>query len=502
MANKAIATIVEQMTAKKMADETVAKKAADIAKLNVDVTRGGTQIVLPEGMPTEDAIIALARRVEMEDSKLSIHEEVEGFPLDGAYALMKALQRIYGWAEPRPTPGWFGSMNPPTMVNLEIAHGVHTQIIWGGFAVPGISGQLQTGISNNNQGRVVFTIQGVVKHKDREAVQRIAELTRQIVREESIYRHSAFRLQLNEEGNVDANNSPTFLDLSKTVPGELVFNPAVNEQIVTSLFTPITHSDECRQHKIPLKRGILLSGPYGVGKTETAKQVAKLCTENGWTFIMLDRVSALKQALLFARQYEPAVVFAEDIDQCLKGEERTVDIDAFLNTIDGVTSKGSEIMTILTTNHIEKINQAMLRPGRLDAIIQVTPPDAAGVEKLMRLYGREILDADADLSEAAGIMAGEIPAFIREVVERAKLSAISRSTDGRLMLDGKDLAIAARSLKEHLELMKPRKADPLSEGDKLGAALSAIIVPQVGKKIAEDNSKHFKLIEDINASVN
>jgi SpoVK/Ycf46/Vps4 family AAA+-type ATPase len=76
-------------------------------------------------------------------------------------------------------------------------------------------------------------------------------------------------------------------------------------------------------HKVPLKRGVLLEGPYGTGKTLTAFVTAKKCVENGWTFIMLDRVAALKEALTFARMYAPAVVFAEDIDRSVEGE-RTV----------------------------------------------------------------------------------------------------------------------------------------------------------------------------------
>jgi transitional endoplasmic reticulum ATPase len=62
-----------------------------------------------------------------------------------------------------------------------------------------------------------------------------------------------------------------------------------------------------------------------------------------------------------------------------------------LNEIDGVESKGKELITILTSNHAENINQAMLRPGRLDAVLSIQAPDAFAAEKLIRLYARGLI---------------------------------------------------------------------------------------------------------------
>ncbi len=125
-----------------------------------------------------------------------------------------------------------------------------------------------------------------------------------------------------------------------------------------------------------------------------------------------------------------------------------------LNTIDGVESKGTEIMGILTSNHVEKINRAMIRPGRLDAVIHIDPPDAASAEKLIRIYGRGTIDQDEDLSEVAATLAGHIPAAIREAVERAKLYAIA-SSQGRVTgIAAQDLLLSAKQMQQHLELLR------------------------------------------------
>jgi transitional endoplasmic reticulum ATPase len=234
-------------------------------------------------------------------------------------------------------------------------------------------------------------------------------------------------------------------------------------QIQTNLFTPIEHTDRCREYHIPLKRGVLLEGPYGTGKTLTAFVTAVKAQQNGWTFILLDKVGGLKKALEFARMYGPAVVFSEDIDRAVTGE-RSVEMDDILNTIDGIESKGSDIITILTSNHVENINPAMLRPGRLDAVIRVHAPDAQSAEKLIRIYARDMLNSDEDVTEAAKHLEGQIPAVIREAVERAKLYAIGRDPSARgIRFTGKDLSNSARGMKMHLELLKPKKIEDSME---------------------------------------
>src|SRR5262249_43736373 len=146
---------------------------------------------------------------------------------------------------------------------------------------------------------------------------------------------------------------------------------------------------------------------------------------NGWTFIYLDTVLDLKRGLDFAARYAPAVLFAEDIDRVVDGE-RSVSLDEILNTIDGVDTKNGEIITVFTTNHVEKINPAMLRMGRLDALIHVAPPDAKAAERLVQLYSRGLLEDNCDLTEVGKMLSGKIPAFIREVTERAKIATIAR----------------------------------------------------------------------------
>ncbi len=448
----------------------------------VHIRREGTKIILPNEpfpMRYDEAVKCLERKMKDEEETVSVHETIDAFPFDGAYAFMEALKQIYGWASPQARETFFGP-KPPTTVNLEIDYGVFTQIIWGDFKIPGIEGVLRTG-STGKDGRPVFLIGGEVKKKHQADVAQIAELTRQLVKQGSIYKGKAINLKTDDDGDVDWSEPPKFLDLSRVNADELTFSTEVAAQVETNLFTPIEFTDACRLNHIPLKRGVLLEGPFGTGKTLTAFVTALKARKNGWTFIMIDRVGGLKDALKFARAYQPAVVFAEDVDRAIQGDDRTVEIDDILNTIDGIESKGSEVITILTSNDVAGINRAMLRPGRLDAIISVQAPDSAAAEKLMRLYARGLIKEDADLSMAGKELQGQIPATIREVVERSKLYAISRARGGKIKLTGEDIAHAARGMKNHLQLLNGKKEKSPSKHRKFGMAFADLVEETVQK---------------------
>lgn len=457
--------------------------------LQADVIREGARIILPEGMQISAAIDALRRRLEDEEQVVTVNERVECFPLDGAHALMKVLKDMFGWVhtttEIIETP--FGKMKkPPQMITLETDFGVKTQVIWGQFEVPGVEGAFKTMIDTID-GRPMFVIGGETKKKYQVTIKEIADRIREYAATFSIYKCKAIRLKTDEDGHLDfgnINEVVRFLDVSKVKEEELTFSKEVTEQITTNLFTPIQKTDLCRQHKVPLKRTILLSGRYGTGKTLTAYVAAKMARENGWTFIYLDRVSGLKDALRFAKLYEPAVLFAEDIDDALKGN-RDQTMNDILNTIDGVDGKNSEILTILTTNYVEKIDKAMIRPGRIDALITTHPPDQEAAQKLMRLYARGLLKACEDLTEAGKELDGQIPATIREVVERSKLAALSRMQAGEeLALQGHDIAIAARGMKEHLRLLEDKAPDK-SPAERLGEALQETVVGRLEDRVKD-----------------
>lgn len=356
-------------------EETDMSQATVASKESVTVVNHGTQIIIPEGMSAKDAMMHLKRREEQDNTSVAVLHMIETFPLDGAFALLKALRFKYGWADLAPTPGFFGS-TPPAMVGVEVAPGETVQIPWGRMQVPGVEGYIEPQISKKD-GRFIFAIGGEVKRKNEKQIQEIADLTRQFVKDSSIYKGKAIRWGFTPQGrNFDINDVPKFIDTSKIDTDMLVLPESVRNSVSANIFTPIEYTEMCRQNGVPLKRGVLLSGKYGTGKTLTAYVTAHKAVANGWTFIYLEKTENLAQAIEFARMYGPAIIFAEDIDRVTEGsddDERSENLDRIANTLDGINTKDAQVFCILTTNHVDRINKVMLRPGRIDAYIEMLP---------------------------------------------------------------------------------------------------------------------------------
>lgn len=501
MRNALIALLQGDAKAKELraSNPDLAKNAVDKdGKLNwknVDtgIDYAGKKITLPAEpslMPIPDAIAALQAKQKDLDTRVNVHEIIDASPFDGAVAFVKALQRIYGWAQNVPTPGFFGP-KPPQFITVDVGPGPDDkiQIPWGGFQIPGVENPIHTAVSNSRRGPV-FVIYGEVRKKDVDTLKLIADEARKIVKDESIYRGKAIRLRSESESSMDLDNPPEFMDLSAAKTSELVLPRSVEALIRTNVWTLVEKTEECKKARIPLKRGVLLSGKYGVGKTLTSLLTAQKCVDNGWTFISIDKAQNLAQALEWAKRYEPCVIFAEDIDRA--ANERTEATNDLLNTMDGVLSKNAQIMVVMTTNHIEKINQAMLRPGRLDAVISLLPPDAEAVERLLRIYGRGLIDAKEDLSEVSKSLDGSIPAMIREVVERAKLAAISLNQK-KVTHEGLSLAVAG--MRQHMELLSDPTAKEPSAEEKLGIALAEVVAKRMQGQLSQTTSVLLEAID-------
>lgn len=426
---------------------------------DVTIVRQGTQITLPENMDYDEAITWLRRKQEEEEKEVGINYELPGYPLDAAVCFFKALAEIFGWTDLRPTPGFFGP-KPPIMIGIPVGLNQTIEVPWGSVAVPSLDGMFTTVMHWEPVPKLV--IGGKMKRKHIPQVAKVIDTAKRIWRENSIYRGNAIRVSWawkRDGASFDpTENAPKYMDLAAVNESDIVFPEKVQDSVNIGLFAPIEFSAAFRKNKIPLKRGILLEGPYGVGKTLTANVTALKATKNKWTFIYCNSILDLREAVRLGAQYAPAVLFAEDIDRVVKGQ-RSVEMDDLLNVLDGVESKHMEVITILTTNHVENLNRAILRPGRLDTVVSLQPPDPEAATRLVKLYGRGLLEEGTDLEKVGEQLQGKIPAFIREVVERAKIAAVARTNGGDIKghVSGLDIMRAAVGMEDHAKLMKEKE---------------------------------------------
>lgn len=449
---------------------------------NTKVVRDGEKIILPNGMSTKQGIEVLQQQLREDETNISVDIVIDAYPFEGARAFQAACAEEFGWVNRITIPGsFFRPETPPQMVDIAVDINRTESVMWGRLEIPAIDGFLQTQVVLR-EARFLFQIGGVVKKKSMPLVEKLGALTKEHVKKSSIYKGKAVRFSfpdIEDESSFDIHNSPKFIDTSTVNPNDLIFSHEVDGQIRRAIFNPIEHTETCRTLGIPLKRGALLAGGFGVGKSMTAAVTARKCLENGWTFFYLEKPEQLPVAIRFARNYQPAVIFVEDVDKVTKGE-RTKSLDDLLNAIDGVDTKGGELMLVFTTNQLNVINPAVLRAGRLDDIVEVLPPDADAVERLIRLYTRGLLEENTQLAPVAKQLAGQIPATISDVCTRAQLAAVPRAVQGKLQLRVEDLTIAAAGKLKELEMIKVERPTIFgSSVEKAGHILGTSIVQAV-----------------------
>lgn len=449
------------------------------------VVHHGEKLILPEGMGVDDAIDLLKRRQKYLEEPVKIVEVLKVFPYDGAYALARAVEAVFGWVPAEATMSFFGPQ-PPELRTIEIGPNRRAEIPWGKMSMPTTDGGvIHTSVFRANADSPLhFQIIMVAKRKDEATARRLIQATRDFLREGSIYKGQAIRIRFNDEGG-DPYQIPEveFIDTRRVDTSLAMYNEDLQDSIETNLFAPIIRASDCIANDIPVKRGVLLGGTYGTGKTLAARVAAAHAVDNGVTYVYVPRADELRQALQFARQYQSpaAVVFCEDVDRVTAGE-RSVSMDDILNTIDGVDTKDSHIIVVLTTNDLESINPAMLRPGRLDAVIEVLPPNGMTAARLLRAYCGDSLPKDADISEAGKLLAGQIPAVIAEVAKRAKLAELRRTPRGTMVrgLSAESLIEAARTMQGQINLLARRTQEGITKLPTLDSALNALVETAVG----------------------
>lgn len=446
------------------------------------IVREGKKIVLPgePGPMSYDAGIALLERAKAAENMVyQVHETIPVHFFDGLVALFVTMRQKYGFVGSQAKQTWFGP-EPPRLIHVKTGPKPDdfVQVPFGQFQLPNVNGIIETSYEVV-KGIPQLAIVGTIKDKDKEVVMELVLAAREYAKANSIYKGRCVILERDEGNGIDFDRPLEYFNpfTGNEVP---IFNVETENLIRTAVLSPIAHSEACRRHQVPLKRGVLLEGPYGTGKSLTARQTARVASENGWTFISVNSAKALKYALNFAKMYQPCVIFAEDIDRLTA--TRNEGANDLINEIDGVVGKNDEIITVLTTNFASKIDKAMLRPGRLDAVISLRAPEKDAVERLIRLYTANLLDAAADLGPTAERLAGNIPATIREVCERAKLGMISR--DGSSITTD-DLEASALSMDNHLRLL-----DEAQEG-KQEVTIEDLLAAEVRKVIEQIVPKKF-----------
>jgi cell division protease FtsH len=203
--------------------------------------------------------------------------------------------------------------------------------------------------------------------------------------------------------------------------------------------------DPTRFHALGAKvpKGILLHGPPGTGKTLLAKAVAHesgahFYSQSAAAFVeMFAGLGAARIRRLFAiaRDHRPAVVFIDEIDAVggVRGSDNNSEREQTLNQLlvemDGFGSTG-DLVVIAASNLLDKLDPALLRPGRFDRQVFVSPPDVSGREAILKVHTKSkplgVVDFPLIARQTSGLTGADLANLANEAAIAAARAHRSR----------------------------------------------------------------------------
>lgn len=223
----------------------------------------------------------------------------------------------------------------------------------------------------------------------------------------------------------------------------------VKKKIRQSAEWPLMYKDKFKKLGLSAPRGILMYGPPGCGKTSLVKALARstkssflsLNSASVYSPYFGDAEKTIREVFKKARLSSPSIIFFDEIDAMVgnrqksggsSGVEQRV-LSTILNEMDGIEFT-RDVLIVAATNRPDMIDAALLRPGRLDYVIYIPPPDYEGRFETFKVHCKQLpLGNDVDLEILSSRTEGYTGADIESVCREAAMYALRSNINSKII---------------------------------------------------------------------
>ena len=237
---------------------------------------------------------------------------------------------------------------------------------------------------------------------------------------------------------------------------------------------PVKHKEAYDYVDVEAPKGVLLHGPPGTGKTLIAKALAKMTESN---FISIkgpellskwvgESEKGVREIFRKARQAAPCIIFLDEVDALVprrgsgSSDSHVTEniVSQILTEIDGLEELHN-VLIIGATNRLDIVDEALLRPGRFDRIIEIGNPDSKARKHIFEIHTKKKpLENNVDIKKLVEITNGFSGAEIAAITNRAALVALKRYVAGKSQ-NIKEIKITQQDLIDAVDKIRPQKRE-------------------------------------------
>jgi len=255
---------------------------------------------------------------------------------------------------------------------------------------------------------------------------------------------------------ISFNGEISFLNAGKVDWDSVILDPAVKNEIRRNTIGFLKNCARLSKYGVPPKRGIILAGPPGTGKTMICK--ALISEANEITCITTDAYGMFQEGYIvelfaIAQDLSPSLVFIEDLD--FIGQERhgsyrgTPLLIALLAEMDGIAEKMA-IVTVATSNCFETLDKALSeRPSRFDRVFKIPRPNCEQRAELVEHISEKIPLSEEIKEYIVKVTNGFTPAQLQEVLHGMVMSHIDMEEEIQFTRSDVDFSIGWINIKKN-----------------------------------------------------